>query len=207
MSAIGVQPLPDALVFFLVATERLEPPEPVNKTLQLLRDICRVVQDDESTGRNRRKPRDILNRRIGQARRRNAERFLELALWADSVEVGSACYWTGDYWQCLQAFTQIYLGASAHSAFGMNEGGNPCNPGFTRIDDAVFRAEMLIQQGIPVMKALERGCELSQLGLARWREAEKHRSCIRAGGPSGLVLIDPFSTINNNDSDDDHAEK
>lgn len=76
MSAIGVQPLPDALVFFLVATERLEPPEPVNKTLQLLRDICRVVQDEESTGRNRRKPRDILNRRIGQARRRNAERFL-----------------------------------------------------------------------------------------------------------------------------------
>ncbi len=185
MSVIGRQPLPEALGFFLVATAELPAPEGVNKTRRLLWDIYTTAVQ-QSTWR---KPRNILNRRIGQARRRDPEQFMELALWADSGEVGAACFWRGDYWCCLRAFTRIYLGDPAHVAFGMLDGGRPAARGFTKLDEAAFRTELHIRKGIPREDALDRGCEEAKIGEERRREVQRQLARVRAPGGRGLIIV------------------
>ncbi len=187
MSVIGCQPLPEALGFFLVATAKLHASEDVNKTRRLLWDIYTTTLEQGAL--RKRKPRDILNRRIGQARRRDPEQFMELALWADSNDVWAACFWRGDYWCCLRAFTRIYLGDPAHVAFGMVEGGHPAAQGFTKLDDAAFRTELHIRKGIPREEALTRGCDEAEIGLARRREVQRQLASVRAPDGCGLIFI------------------
>lgn len=185
MSVIGWQPLPEALGFFLVATAELPAPEDVDKTRRLFWDIYTTALE-QGVFRN---PRKILNRRIGQARRRDPERFMELALWADSDDVGAACFWRGDYWICLRAFTRIYLGDPAHVAFGMDEGGNPVAQGFTKLDDAVFRTELYVRKGIPREKALDQGCLEAGIGDGRRRQVQKQLARVRAPRGCGLIIV------------------
>ncbi len=132
MSATGNQPLARAIYTLQDAAGGLEAPDDV---IALAHAIDASLFAD--------KPRKSLNKRVANLRR-NRPRFpIELSRWLKSPEVKARMRQKGAYWSWLvwrRAAWLLYRNKPAHAAFGMDKGGRPKSPGFTRADDAAIYA-------------------------------------------------------------------
>jgi hypothetical protein len=161
---------------FVLAVEaaQVEAPPAAHDALNVLWRAC--VPTDEAAAK--RKPRDRLNRAVGQARRRNPRMFRDLWRWTRTPAVGEACkrLGAGYAWlQCRRAFAAIARGVTAHQALGMTQAGNPATSRFTRYQAAAFDAERLIQAGATVEYAVEQARQAAGLGINADRDIRRNR--------------------------------
>lgn len=139
MSATGNQPLAGAIIALRVAAEGLDVPDDV---VALMYAIDAALFSE--------KPRVTINRRFGKLRQARPLIFQVLRVWLKTPEVRSHMSIHGAYWAWLiwrRAAWKLHRRSLAHAAFGMNIGGRPPNPGFTRAEDAAIYALYLLDTG------------------------------------------------------------